>query len=199
MLVVGLTGGIGSGKTAVSDRFARLGVPVIDADRLSRELVAKGQPALAEIAATFGSGVLSPGGGLDRAALGQRVFPDPAARRCLEQILHPRIRAAMQARIAALDAPYVILVIPLLLETGQTDLVDRVLVVDATPEQQRARIRQRDGFSEARIEQILAAQTDRASRLAAADDVIRNDGTPADLDPAVAALHAKYLAISARS
>lgn len=199
MLRVGLTGGIGSGKTAVSDRFARLGVPVIDADQLSRELVAKGQPALAEIAALFGPTVLTEAGELDRAALGQRVFADPAARRQLEQILHPRIRDAMQARVAALDAPYVILVIPLLLETGQTDLVDRVLVVDTSPERQRARIRQRDGFSDARIAQILAAQTDRATRLRAADDIIRNDAGLADLDRAVAALHANYLELSARS
>jgi dephospho-CoA kinase len=199
MLRVGLTGGIGSGKTAVSDRFARLGVPVIDADRLSRELVAKGQPALAEIAALFGPTVLTEAGELDRAALGQRVFADPAARHRLEQILHPRIRDAMQARVAALDAPYVILVIPLLLETGQTDLVDRVLVVDTSPERQRERIRQRDGFSDARIAQILAAQTDRAARLRAADDIIRNDAGLADLDRAVAALHANYLELSARS
>lgn len=199
MLIIGLTGGIGSGKTAVSDRFAALGVPVIDADRLSRELVAQGQPALAEIAAAFGPAVLTAAGELDRAALGRRVFADPAARRRLEAILHPRIRAAMQERIATLTAPYVVLVIPLLLETGQTDLVDRVLVVDASPQRQRERVRQRDRLPDERIEQLLAAQVDRATRLAAAHDVIDNESDLATLDSAVAALHANYLKLSARS
>ncbi len=199
MLIIGLTGGIGSGKTAVSDRFAALGVPVIDADRLSRELVAQGQPALAEIAAAFGPAVLTAAGELDRAALGRRVFADPAARRRLEAILHPRIRAAMQERIATLTAPYVVLVIPLLLETGQTDLVDRVLVVDASSQRQRERVRQRDRLSDERIEQMLAAQVDRATRLAAAHDVIDNESDLATLDSAVAALHANYLKLSARS
>ncbi len=199
MLIIGLTGGIGSGKTAVSDRFAALGVPVIDADRLSRELVAQGQPALAEIAAAFGPAVLTAAGELDRAALGRRVFADPAARRRLEAILHPRIRAAMQERIATLTAPYVVLVIPLLLETGQTDLVDRVLVVDASSQRQRERVRQRDRLPDERIEQMLAAQVDRATRLAAAHDVIDNESDLATLDSAVAALHANYLKLSARS
>ena len=199
MLLIGLTGGIGSGKTAVSDRFAALGVPIIDTDQLSRELVAPGEPALGEIRADFGPEILTDTGELDRPALRRRVFADPAARRRLEAILHPRIREAMLARVRSLNAPYVILVIPLLLETGQQDLVDRILVVDTSPEAQRARVRQRDGLEDDQIDQMLAAQIDRNTRLAAADDLIRNDADLHTLDHAVARLHAKYLALSASS
>ena len=199
MLLIGLTGGIGSGKTAVSDRFAALGVPIIDTDQLSRELVAPGEPALGEIRADFGPEILTDTGELDRPALRRRVFADPAARRRLEAILHPRIRKAMLARARNLNAPYVILVIPLLLETGQQDLVDRILVVDTSPEAQRARVRQRDGLEDDQIDQMLAAQIDRNTRLAAADDLIRNDADLHTLDHAVARLHAKYLALSASS
>lgn len=199
MLLIGLTGGIGSGKTAVSDRFAALGVPIIDTDQLSRELVAPGEPALGEIRADFGPEILTDTGELDRPALRRRVFADPAARRRLEAILHPRIREAMLARARSLNAPYVILVIPLLLETGQQDLVDRILVVDTSPEAQRARVRQRDGLEDDQIDQMLAAQIDRNTRLAAADDLIRNDADLHTLDHAVARLHAKYLALSASS
>ena len=199
MLVVGLTGGIGSGKTAVSDRFAKLGVPVIDADILSRELVTPGQPALAEITATFGPEVISENGELNRKSLGEIVFSDPARRKELEAILHSRIRAAMRSQLAKLRAPYVILVIPLLLETGQKEMVDRILLVDTPPDLQRRRIQARDGFSRERIEQIFSAQTSREDRLAAADDVIVNDRDLPFLDQSVSALHTRYMNLSSET
>lgn len=199
MLVIGLTGGIGSGKTAVSDRFAKLGVPVIDADIMSRVLVAPGQPALTEIETTFGSHVIATDGELDRKALAKIVFSSSAQRRKLEAILHPRIRAAMQSKLRELQAPYAILVIPLLLETGQEQTVDRILLVDTPSDLQRDRIRARDGFSTERIDQILAAQTSRKDRLDAADDVIVNDQDLQHLYRCVAALHVKYLQISSET
>ena len=185
MLAVGLTGGIGSGKSRVSDAFARLGVPVIDTDIIARELVAPGQPALDEIRAAFGDAVFTAEGELDRRALRQRIFSQPDQRRKLEAILHPRIRAEVRRQIAALSAPWVLVVIPLLLESGQGDLVQRVLVVDAPVELQRARTTQRDQISEEEVDRILAAQLSREQRLAAADDVIVNDGSLADLQQQV--------------
>ena len=185
MLAVGLTGGIGSGKSRVSDAFARLGVPVIDTDIIARELVAPGQPALDEIRAAFGDAVFTAEGELDRRALRQRIFSQPDQRRKLEAILHPRIRAEVRRQIAALSAPWVLVVIPLLLESGQGDLVQRVLVVDAPVELQRARTTQRDQISDEEVDRILAAQLSREQRLAAADDVIVNDGSLADLQQQV--------------
>lgn len=197
MLRIGLTGGIASGKSEAARRFAALGVPVIDADAIAHELVAPDQPLLDEVVAAFGESLRLPDGGLDRAALGHLVFADPAARKRLEGILHPAIRAQMQARARALDVPYVVLMIPLLVETGGADQVDRVLVVDAPVADQRARLAARDGHDPARIDAILAAQADRATRLAAADDVIVNDGSVAALHEAVDALHRRYLALAA--
>jgi dephospho-CoA kinase len=193
---IGLTGGIGSGKTAASDRFARLGASVIDTDLLSRELVEPGQPALAEIAQAFGRDVLDAAGRLDRAALRQCVFADPSRRRRLEAILHPRIREAMLARAEAAGGPYVICVIPLLVETGQQALVDRVLVIDAPPQRQRERVIARDGVATDAVDAILASQVDRATRLAAADDVIVNDGGVAELHAQVDALHRRYIELA---
>lgn len=197
MFKVGLTGGIGSGKSMAAALFARLGAEVIDTDLLSRELVEPGQPALAEIAAAFGKAVLDGAGRLDRAALAARVFDQPEARRRLEAILHPRIRDAMLARAAASTAPYVVCVIPLLVETGQQALVDRVLVVDAPEAVQRTRVAARDGMDPQRIARIMQVQVDRATRLAAADDVIENESDLAALEAAVAALHRRYLALAA--
>ena len=196
MLVVGLTGGIASGKTAASREFEALGAPVIDADRLARELVEPGREALAEIRDSFGPAVLTGGGALDRAALRERIFADPQARQRLEAILHPRIRAEMRARLARLEAPYAVLVIPLLVETGQTDMVDRVLVIDTPESRQRERLMARDGSSEAEIERILAAQVSRERRMAAADDVIDNSGDRARLRKAVEELHHRYLTLA---
>ena len=193
MLKIGLTGGIGSGKSAASARFAALGAEVIDTDRLSRELVEPGQPALREIIAAFGEGMLDTQGRLDRGLLRERVFGDAAARKRLEEILHPRIRDAMLARAEDSTAPYVVFVIPLLFEAGQRALVDRVLVIDVPEPLQRARVAARDGFDDAQIAQILAAQVDRTTRLSGADDVICNDGSIAELHAAVDRLHHQYL------
>ncbi len=192
-LKIGLTGGIGSGKTAVSDLFAELGADVIDTDLLSRELVQPGQPALDEIVATFGREILDPNGRLDRHALRSKVFTDATLRKKLEAILHPKIREEMLARAARSAAPYVVFVIPLLVETGQQDLVDRVLLVDVPEALQRERVAQRDGLSTEQIDQILAAQADRVTRLSHADDIICNDRDRDALVKAVAELHRKYL------
>ncbi len=197
MLIIGLTGGIGSGKSAVAERFAARGVPVLDADIIAREVVAPGTPGLARVVEAFGTDILDSQGRLDRARLGRRVFGDPELRRRLEAILHPLIRAEMRERVRHLAAPYCILVIPLLIETGQTDLVDRVLVVDAPPELQYQRVAARDGRSPAEIAAILRAQASRETRLAAADDVIVNDADLTALDRRVAELHRRYLELSA--
>jgi dephospho-CoA kinase len=192
MLTVGLTGGIGSGKSTVAERLAQLGVPVIDTDQLSRDLVEPGMPALEEIVHTFGQELLNARGRLDRKALRARVFAEPNDRKRLEAILHPRIRAEMLRRLSTLDAPYAVLVIPLLVETGQADLADRVLVVDVPHAIQIQRVRQRDGSEEASVRRILAAQCNRATRLAAADDVIDNSGTPEQLTHQIRLLHRRY-------
>jgi len=193
LLTIGLTGGIGSGKTVASDEFARLGAEVIDTDLLSRSLVEPDQPALTEIVALFGPSVLDATGRLDRAHLREKVFADPQARRELEGILHPKIREAMLERAAQSTAPYVVFVIPLLFETGQQALVDRVLLIDVAQDVQRARVAARDGLDATQITRILQAQTDRATRLAEADDIVHNDAGISDLHAAIAELHRKYL------
>jgi len=197
MLRIGLTGGIGSGKSTVAQLFARRGVPVIDTDVIAREVVEPGQPAIAEIERAFGREVLDDAGRLDRAALRRRVFDDPAARARLEAILHPRIRAEVERRLAALEAPYCLVVVPLLVETNFVDLIDRVLVVDADEALQIARTSARDAVPPESVERVMAAQASRAERLARADDVIRNDGTLSDLEREVERLHARYLAMAA--
>ena len=198
MLVVGLTGGIGSGKSAVSRCFARRGVPVIDADVLAREVVAPGEPAVAEIAAAFGAEAILADRSLDRTRLRARVFADPQARRRLEGILHPRIRERMAARLAALPAgtPYAVLVIPLLLEADQRDLVDRVLAIEAGEGIRIARVTGRDRVPEEQVRRIIAAQCTAAERAAAAHDLLLNEGSESELDAKVAALHEKYLALA---
>lgn len=192
-LRVALTGGIASGKTAVATAFAARGVPVIDTDMLAREVVLPGTPALAAVAAAFGEGVLLPNGELDRRGLRELIFADPGRRRALEAILHPAIRAALEARLATIAAPYTIIAIPLLAESGGRDRFDRVLVVDVPPELQKSRLMSRDGDSARQAEAILAAQASRAERLAIADDRIDNSGSLAELEAAVERLHAKYL------
>lgn len=196
MLVIGLTGGIGSGKTEASVRFAQYGVPVIDTDQLARELVEPGQPALAEIVTAFGPGCLNDQGRLRRDHLRERVFADPDGRQRLEAILHPRIRALLQARVAELDTSYCLVVIPLLVETGMTDLVDRILVVDVPEAEQIRRVMARDRVSEEQARRILAAQARRDQRLMQADDVLENVGDLDLLHRQVAALHAHYLALA---
>jgi len=191
-LRVGLTGGIASGKSTVARLFEALGVPVIDTDVLAREVVAPGSPVLAQIAARFGAGVLTPEGALDRAALRSLIFSDPAARADLEGLTHPAIRALLAERSAAAGGDYQIHVIPLLVETGGQNRVDRVLVVDSSEELQIRRLQARDGSSLEQARAILAAQASRAARLAAADDVIENNGDLHVLRDRVAALHLGY-------
>jgi dephospho-CoA kinase len=196
-LRIGLTGGIGSGKTEVSRYFGTLGVPVIDTDIIARELVTRGQPALVEIAAEFGSGILDAQGDLDRAKLRRTVFSDPDRRRQLENILHPRIRDRAFALAEQCDAAYCIIVIPLLVESGQDYPLDRILVVDVPTEAQYRRVARRDGLSREQIASILAAQADRAIRLRAADDVVVNDGDIDALHRKIDALHQRYLKLAA--
>ena len=197
MLIVGLTGGIGSGKTTVAERFQARGVPCIDADQLTRELVEPGTSLLAEIRRVFGSAVLDRDGRLDRRWMREHVFSDPAARERLESLLHPAVYAEMRARIQQLDTPYCMLVIPLLIETGGTRRVHRVLVVDVDESDQRERTTSRDAVDAEQVEAIMASQASRAERLAAADDVIDNRGTPTDLEAQVETLHRGYLALAA--
>jgi dephospho-CoA kinase len=194
MKKVALTGGIASGKSLAAKRFAELGVGIIDSDVIAREIVEPGEPALAEIVARFGREVLQADGRLDRAALRHRVFADPVARRELEAITHPRIRARMRELSEAASGPYHLHVIPLLAESGRAAEFDRVIVVDCDPALQKARVQQRDGANETEADAILAAQASRAERLAIADDVLVNDGSPATLLAAVDALHQHYLA-----
>lgn len=195
-LVVGLTGGIGSGKSTVSAVFESLGVPVIDADQLAHQLVAPGQAALEEIRETFGERCIKADGHLDRAFIRQKVFSNSDEKQKLESILHPRIRNRIVAWIAGLESPYCLVVIPLLLETGQTDLVDRILVVDTPENEQLTRVAARDGLSHNAILAIMDSQTDRETRLAAADDVIENSSDIASLESKVRKLHSYYLEIS---
>ncbi len=190
---VALTGGIGSGKSTVCALFASLGVPVLDADAIARELVEPGTPALAAIAARFGREIIGADGRLDRARLRSLVFQSDRARRDLEDILHPRILQEMQARARVLQTPYCILSIPLLVETGQARLFDRVLVVDAPEHLQVARVGRRDNLTAAEVEAIMKAQASREDRRRVAGDVIVNAGEIADLRTQVAGLHARYL------
>jgi dephospho-CoA kinase len=201
MLIIGLTGGIGSGKSTISQYFEELGVPVIDADQLTRELVNPGQPALHEIAEQLGAEFITPSGELDRSRLREHIFAQPEQRQILEAILHPRARDAAEQQLAALRAgdnppAYVILSVPLLIESGWTDLVQRVLVVDVDPAVQRQRASQRDGLSTEQIEAAMHSQVDRDTRLAAADDVIRNDSDLSALQAQVTALHQQYLQLA---
>ena len=196
MLVIGLTGGIGSGKSTVARYFAELGVPVIDADVVSRDLVAPGGDALREIVARFGRDLLHADGTLDRARLRERVFRHPAERRALEDILHPRIYEEMRRRMRSLRATYCIAVIPLLLETGQRGFVDRLLVVDTSETVQRERAQRRDGVGAEQVDAVMRAQVDRETRLRAADDVIANEGDLDALQRATEALHRRYLALA---
>ena len=194
--IIGLTGGVASGKSEVTRRFQALGVAVVDADLAAREVVEPGQPALARIAEHFGAGMLLADGRLDRRQLRERVFADAQARRDLEAITHPAIRARVKAQAQAAPGPYAVVAVPLLAEAGRAAYpwMARVLVVDAPESLQHDRLMRRDGVDEALAARMIAAQASRTVRLAIADDVILNDGDPAHLDTAVAALHARYLA-----
>jgi dephospho-CoA kinase len=194
---VALTGGIASGKSTVADLFAALGVPVIDTDVIAREVVEPGRPALAQVAEAFGADVLDAGGCLDRKRMRERIFADADARRRLQAILHPAIRAEMERQSQAAGGPYQVLVIPLLAEGGRRDHVDRVLLVDVPEELQIQRVMWRDGVSHQQAQASLDAQATRAQRLEMADDVLRNTGRVDDLREQVAKLHQRYLALAA--
>ena len=190
---VGLTGGIASGKSLVADRLDSLGAAVVDTDVISREQTAAGMPALAEIGRQFGADLIRADGTLDRAGLRGQVFSDPAARKRLEAILHPRIRKAAWERAGRTAGSYLVMVVPLLVETGFTDGIDRVLVIDAPRKLQIGRLRERDGVTRAQAIAILASQASRRQRRTMADDVILNDGTRRRLIGKVDELHALYL------
>lgn len=193
MLVIGLTGGIGSGKSTVAEMFAGLGVPVIDADVITRELTRPQQPAFQEIVQAFGEEILDAQGLLDRRRLRTLIFSDERRRRQLEAILHPRVYAEIRARVERLGkCDYCIVVIPLLVETGGSTQLDRILVVDTPESLQRQRVAQRDQAAATEIDAILARQANRAQRLQAADDIIRNDQGLSELRTQVLRLHDIY-------
>ena len=190
---VGLTGGIGSGKTTVADLFAALGAAVIDTDQIAHQLTAQGGQAIDAIVAQFGADCLTPSGAMDRAKMRTRVFADPAARQRLEAILHPLIRQHTAAAAAQAPGDYLMVVVPLLVESGSwRHQVSRVLVIDCPENVQLARVMQRSALTEAQVRSIMATQATRTQRLAAADDVLLNDGSTADLTPLVGRLHAFY-------
>ena len=197
-LLIALTGGIASGKTAVAELFAKLDVPVLDTDQIARDVVAPGAPALGQLVAEFGPEILDARGRLDRARMRERVFGDPQQRLKLEAILHPAIRAELAKRSAAVGGDYQVHVIPLLVETGRIEAYDRVLVVDCPEGAQIARLMARDGASREQAEGILAAQVNREERLNAAHDVIENTGTLADLERCVQILHRNYVLLAQR-
>ena len=190
---VALTGGIASGKTAVANAFAKLGVPILDTDQIARDVVEPGTPALAKIVAAFGREVLDDTGRMDRRRVRELVFADPARRKQLEAITHPAIIDELERRSAAANGPYQIHAIPLYVEGGARRTYDRVLVVDCPTELQLQRVRQRDHVDAEQARRVLAAQVTREQRLAVADDVIENTGTLADLSANVTALHNRYL------
>jgi len=197
MLVVALTGGVGSGKSSVAARLTEFEVPVIDADAISHALTAPGSPVLDLIAETFGTRFIDADGHLDRTAMRALVFAGASARARLESILHPRIVAEIQGRLARLSAPYAVLEIPLLFETGQTDLADRILVVDLPEVEQIHRVRRRSGLDVAEVRRIIDSQVGRSRRLAGADDIIDNNGDPQALKEQVDRLHHYYLELAA--
>jgi dephospho-CoA kinase len=191
---VGLTGGIGSGKSAAADLFGELGVTVVDTDAIAHELTASHGAAIPALRKLFGAEAIGPDGALDRKRMRDHVFADPEAKRKLERLLHPMIREESQRRIAAARGPYVVHVVPLLIESPDyRSRVDRVLVIDAPEETQVARVRSRSNLSEDEVRSIMRSQVSRAERLAAADDVINNAGPRDALRKQVAALHQKYL------
>ncbi|MGK0500794.1 MAG: dephospho-CoA kinase [Oceanicoccus sp.] len=197
MLTVGITGGIGSGKTAASDRFQQLGIDIIDADIASRVVVEPGRPALASIARHFGNDILTADGNLDRAALRQLIFAEPSQKQWLEALLHPLIAAEIKQQLQAATSPYVIFVSPLLIETEQHKLCHRILVIDIPESQQIARTSQRDNNDITQIKRIIASQASRQQRLDKADDVIENKQTIDILEQKVDKIHQYYLGLAA--
>ncbi len=193
MLRIGLTGGIGSGKSSAAAMFARRGVPVIDADEIAKQLVAPGQPAYERIIQRFGKEIVDDDGYIDRGRLRRHVFDDPSSRRELEAILHPRVRRQIQRQLRVLRAPYCVIVIPLIFEANQQDLVDRILVIDAAEDTQVQRVAARSSLADDEIRKIIAAQIGRNVRLRQAHDVITNEGELEQLEERVDAFHTRYL------
>lgn len=199
MYVVAITGGIGSGKTTIANQFAALGIEVVDADLIAREVVAPGTPALAAITSHFGPEILTEQGLLDRRVLRERIFSDPAAKSWLNALLHPIIRSEMLRQCAAVSSPYCLLVVPLLVENRLTELADRVLVIDVDEATQIERTCRRDGVSREQAQAILASQANRSERLAMADDVLDNQsGTTETIRERILALHETYLAFASQ-
>jgi dephospho-CoA kinase len=197
-LVVGLTGGIGSGKSAIADAFAALDVPIVDADAIAHELSAAGAPGQRAVAAAFGAAAIAGDGGLDRGWLREQAFADPQFRERLEGVLHPLIRAEADRRIAQWTSPYGLFVVPLLLERGGArKRVHRILVVDCPEETQIARVMMRSGLREDQVRAIMAAQLSRSARVAQADDVIDNGGPRDAIAPQVERLDRRYRALAA--
>jgi dephospho-CoA kinase len=194
---VGLTGGIASGKSTVADILANLGAQIIDTDIVAREVVEPGQPALDEIREAFGDMVFHPDESLDRRALRERIFKNPADRQRLEGILHPRIRRATLAQAESLEGPYQVLVVPLLAGSALTREMDRILVVDCDEDTQLRRLLERDTETEDQARRILAAQASRSERIAIADDIIHNDGSLRDLEAATQRIHEQYIELAA--
>ncbi|WP_019531242.1 dephospho-CoA kinase [Dasania marina] len=195
-LIIGLTGGIGSGKTAASDYFKQLGIDIVDADEVARLVVAKGSPALARISEHFGSSILRPDGELNRAQLRDIIFQSPEQKTWLEQLLHPLIRLNITEQLANVSSPYTLFVSPLLLETDQQQLCDRILVIDVPVALQLERASNRDNNNREQIQRIIDSQTSRQERLKLADDVIDNSEDVAALQQKIATLHTEYLTLS---
>ncbi|MGY3924035.1 dephospho-CoA kinase [Aeromonas jandaei] len=199
MYVVAITGGIGSGKTTIANQFTELGIDVVDADVIAREVVESGTPALAAIADHFGPDVITPDGQLDRRRLREQVFSDPSAKAWLNALLHPLIRSEMQRQCAAASSPYCLLVVPLLVENKLTGLANRVLVVDVDEATQIERTCRRDGVTPEQAKAIIAAQASRSERLAAADDVVENgNGSEMAIKARILTLHETYLAFASQ-
>jgi dephospho-CoA kinase len=199
MYVVAVTGGIGSGKTTIANQFAALGIDVVDADVIARDVVEPGAPALAAIATYFGPDAIAPDGQLDRRSLRERVFSDPNAKAWLNALLHPLIRQEILRQCAAARSPYCLLVVPLLVENKLTGLANRVLVIDVDEATQIERTCRRDGVSAEQAKAIIAAQASRSERLAAADDVIDNhNGSQMAIKTRILALHETYLAFASQ-
>jgi dephospho-CoA kinase len=199
-LVVALTGGIGSGKSTVAAILQELGAAVIDTDEIAHRLTAAGQPGALAVREQFGAEYLLADGSLDRARMRELVFTDTAAKKKLEAILHPMIRAAVAAAVSTAQGPYVVIVVPLLIETGAyRDLAQRILVVDANEEQQTARVMERNGFEIDAVRAIMGAQVGRTERLRHADDIVRNSADLGSLRAETVALHRKYVALARTS
>lgn len=198
MLKIGLTGGIGSGKTTVSRYFSELGMPVIDADEIVHKLMQPDQVAYREIVDAFGHSILDRQNTIDRARLRQVVFDDSNKRKRLEDILHPRVREQIETELETLNADYCVLVIPLLIEAGYVDFVDQILVIDIDETTQINRVKQRNGFDAGQAKKIIAAQIDRQQRLSYANDVINNNETLERLKQQVSRLHKHYLSLAAK-